>query len=247
MMSPFCNVLMLASPTALLSNLVLGFTRFSNSSSSSGFGLVMRYPKSWSCKSTTSGISASQVSFSFVFLKSPVGFSSPSSAVIVPSADLTIFRMKQFPQSMRVTSSPSATACASTCSSHNLDDLVVALSPAPGYFLCLGTIITSGSSGPFVSVMGTRASVEMAVCRGQTGSIIRLLMDQILSHSCRVTFFEAPCETMNSCSAWIVMPRRTTPWTVGKRGSFQPSTRPVSTNHVSLRLERTVYWKLSRA
>ncbi|KDR06660.1 hypothetical protein L798_03931 [Zootermopsis nevadensis] len=39
----------------------------------------------------------------------------------------------------------------------------------------------------------------------------------------------------------IVMPRRTTPRTVGKRGSYHPSTRPSSTNQVSLRFDNTVF------
>jgi hypothetical protein len=39
-------------------------------------------------------------------------------------------------------------------------------------------------------------------------------------------------------------PRRRMPCTVGIRGSSQPSTRPVSTNQVSLRLDRIVLTKL---
>ena len=47
--------------------------------------------------------------------------------------------------------------------------------------------------------------------------------------------------------ASIETPRRTTPWIVGKRGSCQPSTRPSSTNHASLRFDMTVCTKLTRA
>mmetsp|Transcript_1284 Transcript_1284/g.3681 ORF Transcript_1284/g.3681 Transcript_1284/m.3681 type:complete len:248 (+) Transcript_1284:295-1038(+) len=247
MMSPFCRVRMLGSPWAVNSNFVCGFTRSSKLSSSSGLALVMSCANSSSCRSTSSPMSASHVSFSLVFLKSPCGLSSPSSAVTTPFAPLLIFLMKQLPQSMRVTSSPSETAWASTCSISTLDILTVAFCPAAGHFLCRGTIITSGSAGTFVSCRQTRPSVAMAVCRGQTGSMMRLLMDQILSHSCRVTFLEAPWDTMNSCRAGTVIPLRMMPCTVGKRGSFHPSTRPVSTNQVSFRLDRTVYWKLRRA
>lgn len=63
--------------------------------------------------------------------------------------------------------------------------------------------------------------------------------------TCHVMFFEAPCEMMNSFSASTFSPRRSMPCTVGMRGSSQPSTRPVSTNHVSLRFDSTVLTKLS--
>ena len=56
----------------------------------------------------------------------------------------------------------------------------------------------------------------------------------------------APWEMMNSRSAEICMPRRSTPRMVGKRGSSQLSTRFVSTNHCSLRLLSTVYIRFKR-
>ena len=43
----------------------------------------------------------------------------------------------------------------------------------------------------------------------------------------------------------MVTPRLTTPCTVGKRGSFQSGTLPLSTNHCSLRFDSTVFTKLS--
>lgn len=57
---------------------------------------------------------------------------------------------------------------------------------------------------------------------------------------------EAPCERMNWRSASTETPRRMTPWTVGKRGSFHPSTCLFSTNQVSFRLLSSVCTKFSR-
>jgi len=105
---------------------------------------------------------------------------------------------------------------------------------------------TSGVAGPLVSVSNTLPSVCTAVCRAATGSITFLLMDQSLSHSMRLTFLDAPCSRMNSLSASTRMPRRMMPCTVGKRGSFQSVTLPVSTHHCSLRLERHVLTKFMR-
>ena len=51
--------------------------------------------------------------------------------------------------------------------------------------------------------------------------MIFLFIAQSLVHSMRLTFC-SPCEIINSLSASTCMPRRTTPCTVGKRGSFQP-------------------------
>mmetsp|Transcript_5849 Transcript_5849/g.17618 ORF Transcript_5849/g.17618 Transcript_5849/m.17618 type:complete len:260 (-) Transcript_5849:967-1746(-) len=61
-----------------------------------------------------------------------------------------------------------------------------------------------------------------------------------------MTFREAPCETMKSRSAATETPRRTTPWIVGKRGSSQPSTTPLSTSQASLRFDMRVLTKLIR-
>ncbi|MFS7919107.1 hypothetical protein Hanom_Chr03g00208991 [Helianthus anomalus] len=83
-------------------------------------------------------------------------------------------------------------AVASACSSHIFFVKVVAFSPAPSYFLCFGTTRTNGVSGPLVKVNKTRPSSRIAVCLGQTGSIIFLLMFQSLSHSIRFRFFDAP-------------------------------------------------------
>ena len=54
------------------------------------------------------------------------------------------------------------------------------------------------------------------------------------------------CAMTNSFSPSTVMPRLMTPRTVGKRGSSHPSTRPCSTNHVSLRLDITVLCRFRR-
>jgi hypothetical protein len=52
--------------------------------------------------------------------------------------------------------------------------------------------LTSSPAGPFVRVTGTLSSDTTAVWRGHTGSMRRLLIVQILSHSWKVTFLEAP-------------------------------------------------------
>ena len=106
----------------------------------------------------------------------------------------------------------------------------------------IGLDPTSGApgAGPPERYRGTRPLVSTAVWRGATGSIMRLLMAQMRSHSCVVRFLDAPWSRMNSFSAGKVRPRRRTPCTVGMRGSSHPSTAPELTNSVSLRLERQV-------
>jgi hypothetical protein len=51
---------------------------------------------------------------------------------------------------------------------------------------------------------------------------------------------------INSRRAGTVRPCLRMPLTVGKRGSDQPSARPSLTNHVSCRLDMTVYTRFSR-
>ncbi len=74
---------------------------------------------------------------------------------------------------------------------------------------------------------------------GARGSMTFLFMAQILSHSMKTTDLEEPWAKMNCLRASMVRPRRRTPRTVGKRGSSQPSTLPLSTNQVNLRLDIT--------
>mmetsp|Transcript_18117 Transcript_18117/g.39631 ORF Transcript_18117/g.39631 Transcript_18117/m.39631 type:complete len:232 (-) Transcript_18117:166-861(-) len=231
---------MLASPSAVASTQLLSFTSCSKTSSSSTFFLLMRYPSSTSVTSTRSGICGSHVSLYLVVLTLPARCSSPVSAVTAPLASLVMVRMMQLPQSINVTSSFSVSSVASAWSRSRLLHMVVALEPAAGCFLWRGTITTSGEAGPLVSVSGTRPAAITAVCRGHTGSITFLLMFQILSHSMLLAFLLAPWLRMNSRSASTCMPRRMMPCTVGKRGSLHDGTRPVSTNHWSLRLESTV-------
>ena len=54
----------------------------------------------------------------------------------------------------------------------------------------------------------------------------RLFVTKSLSHSRLMTLRLAPIPSMNSRSASIVRPRRIMPCTVGKRGSYHPSTMP---------------------
>ena len=62
---------------------------------------------------------------------------------------------------------------------------VVALTPTSGFFLCLGMLTTSGCVGPLFRRSFTRPSDLTATWRGHTGSMIRLFVDQSLSHSCK--------------------------------------------------------------
>lgn len=68
-----------------------------------------------------------------------------------------------------------------------------------------------------------------------------LLKAQILSHCIKTTDLELPCAMMNCFKPSTVIPRLRIPLTVGKRGSSHPSTKPSFTNHVSFRLDRTVW------
>mmetsp|Transcript_42977 Transcript_42977/g.129012 ORF Transcript_42977/g.129012 Transcript_42977/m.129012 type:complete len:242 (+) Transcript_42977:479-1204(+) len=241
MISPFCSDRMLASPSAVRSQRVCGLTWSSNASSSSSFFFVIRWSNSDSCSSTSSSICASQCSLTRVFLKSPARCSVASTDVAAPVAlSRCTLLMIALPQSISVTSSPSFTSSASAWSIQICDDRIWLFLPAGGCFLWRGTVTTSSASGPPASVTETLPSHSTAVWRGHTGSMSFLFIVQILSHSWYVTFFDAPCERMNSLSTSILRPRRMMPCTVGMRGSSQPDTRLVSTNHVSLRLDRTV-------
>mmetsp|Transcript_12407 Transcript_12407/g.38292 ORF Transcript_12407/g.38292 Transcript_12407/m.38292 type:complete len:215 (+) Transcript_12407:407-1051(+) len=165
--------------------------------------------------------------------------------VILPDASFSIVRTKALPRSMKVTSCPSLMTRASSASMSMFGLTTVALTPAPSNFLCLGTVLTSNCGAPAM-VTFTQVSPSTAVWRGQTGSMMRLLMCHSFSHSIRLTFLLAPCSRMNSRSPCTVRPRRTMPCTVGKRGSYQPSTCLLSTNHCSLRLDMSVYIMFSR-
>lgn len=87
--------------------------------------------------------------------------------------------------------------------------------------------------------------ISTAVCLATTGSMTFLLMVQILSHSWKVMFLEAPWDNTNSFRASRVSPLRSIPWTVGNLGSFQPSTLALSTNHCNFRLDKTVKTKFN--
>mmetsp|Transcript_13867 Transcript_13867/g.45237 ORF Transcript_13867/g.45237 Transcript_13867/m.45237 type:complete len:217 (-) Transcript_13867:776-1426(-) len=71
-------------------------------------------------------------------------------------------------------------------------------------------------------------------------------MAQKASHSRLITLREAPWETTYSRREAIETPRLLTPWIVGNRGSFQPSTAPFSTSHASFLLLMRVRTKLMR-
>mmetsp|Transcript_38935 Transcript_38935/g.65463 ORF Transcript_38935/g.65463 Transcript_38935/m.65463 type:complete len:279 (+) Transcript_38935:585-1421(+) len=237
---------MLASPMAAASSQLLSFTMSSKTSSSSTFFLLIRYPSSTKVISTRSAICGSHVSLYLVVLTLPARFSSPVRAVTSPAASLVTVRMMQLPQSISVTSSLGWSSVASAWSSHTWLHMVVALLPAGACFLCRGTTVTSKPAGPLVSVSPTLPLLITHVWRGHTGSIAFLLMFQILSHSMLLAFLLAPWLRMNSLRASTCMPRRMMPCTVGKRGSRQLGTRPVSTNHCSLRFDSTVFTRFSR-
>ena len=78
---------------------------------------------------------------------------------------------------------------------------------------------------------------------GLVSSSTFLFSLQNLSHSIVMTLRDAPWLMMKLFSASTFMPLRTQPCMVGKRGSNQPSTKPCSTNHVSLRFDSTVCTK----
>mmetsp|Transcript_581 Transcript_581/g.1817 ORF Transcript_581/g.1817 Transcript_581/m.1817 type:complete len:216 (+) Transcript_581:337-984(+) len=190
-------------------------------------------------------MSGSQVSLSLVALTSPPGLSLPTRPTTSPEASVFTSSMKQLPQLMKVTSSPFATALASSWSMRMRLVLVRAFFPVAGFFLCLSTISTSGSAGPFSRSTGTLLSATTAVCLPQTGSMSFLFSVQSLSHSWLVVFLEAPCCKMKSLRAGTVRPLLSRPWTVGNLGSVQLLTLPVSTNHCSFLLLITVFTMFS--
>ncbi len=73
---------------------------------------------------------------------------------------------------------------------------VVALMPAGGCFLCLGTDTTSGSSGPSFKCSRTRPSSLMAVCLQETtGAQL-----QVLESCCKASYLQA---MHASSTGWI--------------------------------------------
>mmetsp|Transcript_490 Transcript_490/g.829 ORF Transcript_490/g.829 Transcript_490/m.829 type:complete len:205 (+) Transcript_490:676-1290(+) len=204
----------------------MGFINFSNSfsSASSNFFLVIRKSYSISRTGTRSSIWGSHVSFLSVFLKSPAKFKCPTRRLTQPLSSLSILSMNALPQSINVTSSPSFETAASSLSRSMVDVYVISFLPRSAFFLCRGMLLVSGMAGPSVKWNSTRPAELIAQYLGAIGSMTRLLIVHNLSHSIRFKFLDAPCDRMNSCSPFTVNPRLMIPWTVGNRGSFQPST-----------------------
>ena len=158
------------------------------------FFFVIRYPNSTRVNGTSSLVSGNHVSFSLVVLNDPSRCKTPVKSVTFPFLSLLISLTIAFPQSINVSLSLVDMALASAGSIYSGWVKAGALSPAAAYCLCFGMTRTNGLWGPSNKVNKTRFSSRIAVCLGQTGSIIFLLMFQSLSHSIRFRFFEAPCE-----------------------------------------------------
>mmetsp|Transcript_54183 Transcript_54183/g.106007 ORF Transcript_54183/g.106007 Transcript_54183/m.106007 type:complete len:209 (+) Transcript_54183:623-1249(+) len=203
-------------------------------SSSSGFFLVIRWSNSWRTAGTSwSGSLGTQWSFFFVFLKSPSRCNLPSIEVTFPSASRQILSTKQLPHRIRVTSSPSAHAAASSCSNKTSSQYSWRHSPTFGFFWCRGLIFPSTLVGAPARRKDTASSAPTAMNLGAIGSITCLFFAQILSHSIRLVDREGPCSLMKSKRPSTVRPLRVIPLTVGNRGSSHDSTPPFlqSTNH----------------
>merc|ERR1719228_3171609 len=168
----------------------------------------------------------SQVNF-IVFLKSLFSvLSSASTDVTFPSFLLT-FLIMRLPQLMNVAFSPSFNCSASTPSMSTSGPVQTVFSPTSGFLGWNGDLCDASTAPP--TMTGTLYVLSTVVCLGTTGSITFLLKAQILSHSIKTTDLLLPCAMMNCFKASTVRPRFSTPLTVGRRGSSQPSTTPSST------------------
>mmetsp|Transcript_18105 Transcript_18105/g.52747 ORF Transcript_18105/g.52747 Transcript_18105/m.52747 type:complete len:221 (+) Transcript_18105:1006-1668(+) len=209
-------------------------------SSSSIFGFVTR----WSNSRRTTGVTWSsslgtQWIFFFVSFTLPSRLRCPVMSATAPSLPRLTLSTMTLPQWSSVTCSPASIACASSCSTQTSLHWMIRRSPRSSFLGCFLSSLPTGSCGPS-SLRSTASLLATATYRGTTGSIFCLLMAQILSHSMRLVAFDMPCVSTNSLRPSTVMPRRSTPWTVGNLASFQPSTCPLSTNHVSLRFDSMV-------
>mmetsp|Transcript_1242 Transcript_1242/g.4872 ORF Transcript_1242/g.4872 Transcript_1242/m.4872 type:complete len:254 (-) Transcript_1242:473-1234(-) len=206
----------------------------------------MRLSNSQSSATRVPGMSGIQQTLSFVAFTSPASLRVARTSSMAPEGPVTTSSMTMLPQRISVTSSPLTKEAASSPSTNTRLALYMALVPASAFLGWRGTLKASGSSGAPAMTTGTLPSSLIPKKRWAMGSTTFLFMAQNLSHSISTSFLEAPCAMMKSCRACTCTPRRSTPWTVGKRGSFQPSTMPLSANQVSLRLERVVKMKLRR-
>lgn len=152
--------------------------------------------------------------------------------------------MRIFPQLINVAFSPARRLSTSAKSIKIWSLTQTSFDPTSGFFGCNAAVVHVSFTPRTCTLAVFRSK---AVYRGAMGSIIFLFNDQILSHSIWTTEREDPWAIMNCFSPSTVIPWRRTPRTVGNRGSSHPSTWPFWTNHVSLRLDRTVFIMLRRA
>mmetsp|Transcript_5338 Transcript_5338/g.15245 ORF Transcript_5338/g.15245 Transcript_5338/m.15245 type:complete len:267 (+) Transcript_5338:86-886(+) len=225
---------------------------------SSSLGLLTRWSNSYMLIWVLWGDSVTQWIFFSGVLKSPSGSKVASRAVTSSLSSVCTLVHSKTPQLRSTNFSPTlmrgtaSLPCTSSCSMSTLGPRKRLLKPNWLPSLSLGrsgtVLCDSGNgfpSGP-TTLIGMLLSRATAMKRGATGSMYFLLKFQNLSHSSSTAFLEPPCATIKSSSALSCMPRRRMPLTVGKRGSSQPGTRLVSTNHLSLRLDMSVYTKLRR-
>mmetsp|Transcript_3780 Transcript_3780/g.10539 ORF Transcript_3780/g.10539 Transcript_3780/m.10539 type:complete len:211 (-) Transcript_3780:1112-1744(-) len=210
----------MASVLATLQGLMMSLM----SSSSSIFAFVTRWSNSRRVTLVTwSSTFGTQWIFFLVSLTLPAMFRRPTMSTTLPLASLLTLSTKQLPQCSSVTCSPGSISTASSCSTQIWLHWMITRSPRSSFFGCFFSFTALGCDGPS-SRSSTALSWPTAAYLGTTGSIFCLLIAQILSHSMRFVAFDMPCVMTNSSRPSTVMPRRSTPCTVGNRGSFQPST-----------------------
>lgn len=88
-------------------------------------------------------------------------------------------------------------------------------------------------------------SFLITVYLGHKGSIIFLLVDQILSHSIKTSVLEAPYANIKSVKLSTLKPLLIIPLTVGILGSSHPSTLSVYTNHTKFLFDKTTFVKFN--
>mmetsp|Transcript_8274 Transcript_8274/g.24581 ORF Transcript_8274/g.24581 Transcript_8274/m.24581 type:complete len:239 (-) Transcript_8274:1112-1828(-) len=238
-MSPFFRPAMAGSAKASWSVSDCLLMKSRGSSSSPNVGFEKRKPSSRTVTVPSSSMTGSQLSLYFVDFTLPSRFRRPL-AETTESPFHSSFSTTALPHAISVISSPSFRTLQSSCFRYTSLATKKSFLPTSGFFGWRSPVFFSGFAGPSVSVSLTRPFFSMAQKRGTMGSILCLLMAQILSQDMELVFLEAPMVMTNSFSASTVRPRRRTPRTVGILGSSQPVTMPSSTSFVSFRLESTV-------
>ena len=87
--------------------------------------------------------------------------------------------------------------------------------------------------------------MDIAVNLGTYLSNNFALVDQTLSHSCKLVFLEGPYSIINYIKFSANIPLLIIPYKVGNLGSAHPSTRPSLTNQFNLRLDKVVFIKFN--